>query len=125
MLRPRPVPLPTSLVVKNGSNTRSTDRRRDADAGVAHRDHDVVARRHLGVHAGIGLVEIGVLGFDREPAAVRHRVARVDRQVEDRGLELVGIDQRRSRRRRPASARSRRARRASGAAACTSPAPAC
>ena len=35
----------------------------------------------------------GDLDLDR--AAVRHRVARIDREVEDRELELVGIDPRR------------------------------
>ena len=42
----------------------------------------------------IGFVEIGVGGFDRQLAAFRHGVAGVDRNVEDRVLELlrIGVD---------------------------------
>ena len=40
---PWPVPLPTSLVVKNGSKIRFRDVRRDAATGVGDRDHDDVA----------------------------------------------------------------------------------
>ena len=34
---------------------------------------------------------MGVGGLDRQPAAVRHGVARIDREVEDRVFELAGI----------------------------------
>ena len=37
--RPRPVPLPTCLVVKNGSKMRACVVRVHADAGVGHREH--------------------------------------------------------------------------------------
>ena len=37
------------------------------------------------------LVVVGVAGADRQAAAFGHRVARVDREVEDGVLELVGI----------------------------------
>ena len=104
MLSPRPVPLPTSLVVKKGSNTLSSRCGGNSGAGVADGDHDVVAGRDLAVHAGVVFVEIDVAGLERELAAVGHGVARVQGQIEDRGGELVGIDQRRSRRRRPAAA---------------------
>ena len=40
------------------------------------------------------LVEPAVGGFDRDPAALRHRVACVDAEVQDRVFELVGIDHR-------------------------------
>jgi hypothetical protein len=39
----------------------------------------------------IGLVEVGVRGLDGELAAVRHGVARVDREVEDGVFELVRV----------------------------------
>ena len=48
MLRPRPVPLPASLVVKKGSKTLLEHVGRHALAGVAHGDHDVVARPDAG-----------------------------------------------------------------------------
>ena len=42
-LRPSPVPLPTSLVVKNGSKIDLELVGGDAGAGVRHRDRDEVA----------------------------------------------------------------------------------
>ena len=64
-----------------------------ARAGVGDGDHDVLARHDLGLCRGIGLVEIGVGGLDGELAAVRHGVARIDGEIEDADLELVGIGQ--------------------------------
>ena len=43
MLSPSPVPLPTSLVVKNGSNARASTSGGMPDAGVADRDHAHIA----------------------------------------------------------------------------------
>ena len=43
---------------------------------------------------GIGLVEMRIGRLDRQPAAVRHRIARVHREIEQHVLELVGIDPR-------------------------------
>ena len=86
--------MPTSLVVKKGSNTRSTRRGGNSGAGIADGDHDVVARRDLAVHAGVVFVEIDVAGLQRKLAAIGHGVARIEREVEDRGGELVRIDQR-------------------------------
>ena len=86
------MPCPTSLVVKNGSKARSSDLPRHADAGVGDADHDILAGRHLGLPGRVALVEMGVGGLDRELAAVRHGVARIDREVEHRDLQLVGID---------------------------------
>ena len=48
---------------------------------VAHRDHDVVARLNLAVHAGVVLVEHDILGFERQLAAVRHGIARIQGEV--------------------------------------------
>ena len=44
---------------------------------------------------GVLLVEIGVCGLDRQAAAVRHGVARIDGQVDHGVLELVGVRERR------------------------------
>ena len=63
MLRPRPVPLPGSLVVKNGSKMRVEHLRRHAGAGVADLDHHVVAGRHLGVRGGVVAVEVRRCGW--------------------------------------------------------------
>ena len=62
------------------------------------------------VERGIGVVEKGIGDFQGQLAAVRHGVARVDGEIEDGVLDLVGIGQRvpqpaRDRRFRPRSAR--------------------
>jgi hypothetical protein len=64
-------------------------------AAVADGNHDVVAYRHLAVHARIGVVEKDVAALERELAAVGHGVARVQGKVQDRRGELVRIDQHR------------------------------
>src|SRR6516162_5867087 len=58
---PRPEPLPTSFVVKNGS--------------------------HACARVGSSIVQ-----RDAQRASDRHGVPRVDRQVQDRELDLIGID---------------------------------
>ena len=65
----------------------------DSGAGIAHRDHHIVAGHDLAVHAGVVLVEIDVAGLERELAAIGHGVARVEGKVEHRRRELVRIDQ--------------------------------
>jgi hypothetical protein len=65
--------------------------RRHAAAGVAQRDQHVVARRDFFICRAVALVEEAVRGFDRQLAAIGHRIARVDRDVENRALELVAI----------------------------------
>ena len=57
MLRPRPEPLPTSLVVKNGSNTLLQDAGGNAVPGIGHRDHHVIPGGDIAVGAGVVLVE--------------------------------------------------------------------
>ena len=85
--------MPVGLVVKNGSNARSITSRAHAGAGIADREQHILAGgKSVAVGRDIGLVEIGVGGLDRQAAAVGHRVARVDREIEDRVFELVGID---------------------------------
>jgi len=46
------------------------------------------------MHVRVAFVEDDVAGLDRELAAVRHRVARIQRQIEHGRRELTGIDQR-------------------------------
>lgn len=45
------------------------------------------------MQAGIGVIETDVVGFECELAAGRHGIAGVQRQVQDRARELVGVDQ--------------------------------
>ena len=67
--------------------------RRHAGAGVGHGNRQVLPRRHV-VRARRPLIQPLVGGLDGDATAVRHRVAGVDAQVEQRVLELRGIDQR-------------------------------
>ena len=87
--------MPTSLVVKNGIEHPLDQVRRNAGAGVADRDHHVIAGDDVGIHAGIAVVEEDVAGLQHQRAAVRHGVARVQREIEDRGGKLARVDQRR------------------------------
>ncbi len=61
-------------------------------AGIGDGDHDVLAFGH-GIREAedIAAVEIGVRGLDRDLAAVGHGVARVDRQIDQGALELIGV----------------------------------
>ena len=65
-----------------------------AVAGVADGDDDVFARLRL-LRPARGAAHDGVAGLDGEAAADLHRVARVDREVEDHQLDLRRVDQRR------------------------------
>ncbi len=82
MERPRPVPLPCSLVVKNGSKIRVRTSGRHADAGVADFDHHIVTCRDIGMHCGIGLIQVAIAAsaISRDPPrgmASRALVARL------------------------------------------------
>ena len=60
-------------------------------AGVAYPQHDVSARLDGHVGAGIVLVQLHVSRLDRELAALRHRVASVDCQIQDDLFDLPGV----------------------------------
>ena len=96
MLSPRPVPLPGPFEVKNGLNTLSRIAGGNAGSGIAHRDHGVAAGPDVAVHPGVVFVEKDQAGLDDQLAAVRHGVAGVEGEIEDRGGELIGIDDRRT-----------------------------
>ena len=65
--------------------------RRHAGAGVGHAQRDVLAGRQVAL-AGDALVHELVGGLDGETSAIRHRVAGVDTEIEQRVFELVRID---------------------------------
>ena len=85
------MPSPLGLVVKNGSNARAAVGAIHPDAGVADAQPDVAARVHVRPGARVGGVDVDVLGVERQRAAVGHRVARVDREVEQHLLELAVV----------------------------------
>jgi hypothetical protein len=72
---PRPVPAPSSFVVKNGSNARST---------TSAPCHAVVG--HGDAHAARRPVDA-----DRQRPSLGHRVARVDGEVDEHLLELARV----------------------------------
>ena len=57
------------------------------------RQANIVAGPHF-ERKCLGAVERTIGGLDPEPAAIRHRIARVDAQIKQRVFELVWIDQR-------------------------------
>ena len=62
-----------------------------AGAGVRDPQPGVAARLEAGPGGCVGLVHGDVRGIDRELPAAGHRVARVDRQVDQDLLELAGV----------------------------------
>ncbi len=62
-----------------------------ADAAVGDCGHDILAGHDLGLGGGVDVIEIGVGGLDGQPPAGGHGVAGVDREIQDRDLELVGV----------------------------------
>ena len=64
---------------------------RHAGAGIRHGNQYVLAGRHSDVLRGVGIVEVGIRGLDRQAASLAHRIARIDREIEDGRLELRGI----------------------------------
>src|SRR5262245_10099781 len=64
----------------------------NADAGVAHRDQDVVSGADIIIVPGVILVEHDEAGLKDELAPIRHCVARVQCEIEQRSCKLGGID---------------------------------
>ena len=60
--------------------------------GVGHRQGDIAARYGIGEGRGIVLVDLRSARLDDEPPARRHGVARIDGQIQQRVLDLAGID---------------------------------
>ena len=54
-----------------------------------------MSRRNVPELRHIGLVERRVGGFDGDPAAVRHRVARIHHEIDDRIVEMARVGERR------------------------------
>ena len=60
--------------------------------GIGNADRDISSGFHLRVGGGISIVERGVARLDGQAPAVRHRVAPVCDKVENRVLQLAGVD---------------------------------
>jgi len=59
--------------------------------GVGDAERDVLPGSHRHVSARERVVDLVDRRGEREPAARRHRVARVQRDIQDRGLERRGV----------------------------------
>src|SRR6202012_2219401 len=66
---------------------------RHARPRVAHANGDILARLHIALLRG-ALIEPGIGSFDGNTSSVRHRVARVDAEIEKSILKLVRIAER-------------------------------
>ena len=70
------------------------DVERHAGAVVGDAERDILTRRQFPLLRR-AIVQPLVGGLDRQSTALRHRIACVDAQIEQRVLKLVGIDERR------------------------------
>ena len=91
MASPRPDPLPKDLVVKKGSQARASVCSIHARAVILDANNHLIARREV---KGVALARVRVAGDETQGPAARHRVARVDGKVEQRGLQLVSVGER-------------------------------
>ena len=87
------MPLPLSFVVKNGSKIRDNVSASIPVPDVADRHLDVIAGLKRRVGGNADRVELDVPQFDGDPAAARHRVARVDHEVHQYLLDLRRVRQ--------------------------------
>ena len=88
------MPSPSGLVVKNGSKARGHDLRRHAGAGVSHAKCYELPGRQFALRRRAP-VQPFIRRLNRNTAAIRHGVPRIDAQVQQRVLQLVRIHQRR------------------------------
>ncbi len=100
------MPLPGSLVVKKGSNTRASTSWLMPDAGVGDGQAHVLAGLGPDLARNVALFEHNVRRLDYELAAAGHGIARVDGEIEHGILDLAGV-----RAHRPQARRQQRAER--------------
>jgi hypothetical protein len=87
-LRPKPVPLLTPLVVKNGSNARSSVRA-SMPVPVPVPETEIMTYCPAFTGSASFRVEMGVRGFNRRLAAVRHCIARVQHKIEQGVFQAI------------------------------------
>jgi len=92
MLKPRPVPFPGCFDVKNGSNTLSRIAAGMPVPVSLTANQGIAAGSNFTVHACVIFVENNRPGLEDKLAAVGHRIAGVDREIEKCCRKLVGID---------------------------------
>src|SRR2546426_1032055 len=85
---PEARPPPRSFGREERLERASLDLRRHPATGVGHREHHIAAGGTVRV---LELREVDIAGLDGEPAALAHRIARIDREIDDHLLDLTGI----------------------------------
>ena len=89
---PRPVPIPSCLVVKNGSKMCGSTLVGDPGPVVGDRQRDVAARRERRRDAFLGCRSASVSPIDSViTPAVAQRVAGVEGEIDDHALDLRGV----------------------------------
>jgi hypothetical protein len=86
------VPWPIGLVVKNEGACDHL--RRHSGAGVSNGERNILSCPDIPLGRHIGFVEMRVRRLDRQPASLRHGVPRIDAQIKQRVLELIGVAER-------------------------------
>lgn len=66
--------------------------RRHARAGIGDAQHHILADGDLVMLGSIAFVEMRVVGFQCQLAAIGHGVTGIDAQVQDGVFELSGVD---------------------------------
>src|SRR6202034_3850330 len=92
LAQPQPAPLADLFRRKERLERAPHDLRLHADTIIRHLHPRVGARRRSMLHRAAGLFYVEISGCDPQVPAARHRVPRVDDEVEDGGLELDQID---------------------------------
>ena len=83
-------PLSGAFGREEGVEGLCDDLRRHACARIGNRDEHILPGLDR-VFLGVSVIDKSVQGLDREPAAARHCIARVDGEIEDRVLKLRRI----------------------------------
>src|SRR5438309_2056624 len=87
--------IPDIMPSESSRSTRSravaSGRRVHAGAGVAHGEEYIRAGLGVDMLLRVPAVDVDLVRLDRERAAVRHRVASVDRKVEEHLVDLTGV----------------------------------
>ena len=67
------------------------DLRGHTGSGIAHADDNILSGGNLRVRTRIVVINRHVCSFDGELSAIRHRIARVDSQVDDSRFQMVHV----------------------------------
>jgi hypothetical protein len=88
---------PRALVFSFGCKERFVDPLQNvwgnAGAGISHGDHHILPSCQFIMLSDVHLVEEGIAGLDCQSALAVHPIPGVDREIQNRILELIRVDQ--------------------------------